>query len=91
MCFQFEFDFTGENAKAFDEGLATGRSWDVNWYPGGPWFVPGDTAGKQRNTYYLEGFGIGLQENFATNPDFKQWFFANKHPRAAKYPGANKS
>lgn len=88
ITFQFELDFTGENDKAFEDGLEVGRSWDANWYPGGPWFIKGDDAGRLRNAYYREGVSVGLEENFTKNPDFKQWFAANRHSiSAVKYKG----
>lgn len=90
MSFQFEFDFTGKIAESYKKGYESGKTWNVNWMPGGPFVYKNDPVSKQEHEYYMQGFQAGLEENFAANPDYKKWFDNNRSGHVV-YPHPIKS
>ena len=98
---QLELDFEKNLSPAYAIGYDTGLCWDANWMPGGPdvyvprsRFVSGyiepekilkaQQSQFEKNQWHA-GFKDGLAQRLADNPNFAEWWDANKESLIGEY------
>lgn len=86
---QLRIDFGYHPISAnYTDGYKSGKHWDANWMPGGPWVYPSfpndKDADKRKHIdsirnreEWLEGFDRGLAERFTDSPTFAAWWKEN--------------
>lgn len=65
-------------AQSFNEGKATGLTWDASWLPGGPYIFKDLPISRAKHNAWLHGFHQGLESLLKSNTKFRNWWEKNK-------------